>query len=127
MTTLAEDLFTVMAGNAQVQGIVGSRVYRTQAPQGVASPYVVWHGVSKRNIFDLDGSVVTGGLENPRLQVTSWSTKASDSDALDRLVAAAMTGASQFKALEIDHRDLPYEPDTKLYGSQTDFSLWRSN
>lgn len=127
MTTLADDIFTAIAGNTQVAAVVANRVYRSQAPQAVARPYVVWQSIGRREIFDLDGSVATGGLENPRLQVTAWAVKASDADALDLLIATAMFAASAFKALRVDHRDMPYEPDTKLYGSQTDFSLWRSN
>lgn len=126
MTTLAEELFTAIAGDSAVKVVVGTRVYRTQARQATARPFIVWQTVTEADVMDLDGTPATGGLQNPRIQVTSWAEKSTDADALDRLVRAAMAAASAFKSLKVDHRDLPFEPDTRLYGSQTDFSLWRS-
>ena len=121
MDALQQAIFEVLAGAAGVSNIVGTRVYPDAAPQGVARPYVVWQEISDVPENGLDGAL---GLDNFRVQVTCWAEKATDARALLVQVIAAMAASAQFKSLLADRRALPFEPDTKLFGSQADFSVW---
>lgn len=125
---IQQHMFNTLAGYAGVANLVGSRVYPDNADQGVAKPYLVWQEVSLLKVGnDLGGSVESSGLDNYRIQVTAWANGikgASDARALDYQVRLAMIAATAFKSLHIDSRALPFEPETKMYGFQSDFSVW---
>lgn len=129
MTLIQRLMFETLGGYAGVADLVGARVYPDVAPQGVARPFLVWQEVTLQQANDMSGSVQSGGLDNYLIQVTSWAegsgergaTKARELDAQGRLAMIAATG---FKSLMRDSRSLGYEQDTKLYGHQTDYSVW---
>lgn len=128
MTALQSAVYAALAGYNGVNGLVGTRVYPGSAPQGVARPYIVWDEISQVNATSLSGSKSgSTGLLNARVQVTCWcagedgGTKVRE---LDAQVQLAMESASAFRCTLIEGRSLGREPDTKLFGFQSDFSVW---
>lgn len=119
-------MFSALSGYAGVSALVGSRCYPDVAPQDVARPFVVWQEISLIPTMDMNGTAESNSLNNYRIQVTSWATKATSARDLDAQVRLAMNAvaASVFKALLTDSRSLGFEPDTKLFGIQSDFSVW---
>lgn len=118
---LQQAVFETLGQAAGVNALVGARIYPDVAPQDAARPYIVWQEVSNVPANGLDGFL---NLDNFRVQVTCWGVKATDVRDIDAAVRAAMDAATSFKSLQVDHRALPFEPDTKLFGSQSDFSVW---
>ena len=127
-SSIQQQMFTALAGHAGVSGIVGSRVYPDVAPQDAAVPFVVWQEISLLKAGNsLAGSSESGGLDNFRVQVTSWAKGANGASAardLDYQVRLAMIAATGIKCLHTDSRAMQYEPDVKRHGMQSDFSVW---
>jgi hypothetical protein len=121
---IQQAVFEALAGYAGLSQLVGARVYADVAKQGVSRPYVVWQEISTTEVNDLSGSAETSGTHNYRIQVTFWAVDATRAREGNKQVKLAMIAASGIKSLAIDTRALPYEPDTKLHGMQTDFSVW---
>lgn len=125
MTLIQRLIFEALSGHAQLAELVGSRVYPDVAPQDIGRvPYVVWQEISETQANDLNGSAETGGLNNYRVQITSWAGKGTLAREVDAKVRLAMIAASGFKSLLQDSRAMPYEPETKQHGKQSDFSVW---
>jgi hypothetical protein len=121
---IQQQIFTALGQAAGLSALVGARIYPDQAPQATAKPYVVWQEISDLEVNDLSGSAETSGVHNYRIQVTFWDVNATKSREGGKQVRLAMSAASAFKSLHIDSRAMPFEPDTKLYGMQSDFSVW---
>jgi hypothetical protein len=125
MTIAIQSLvYTALAGYAGVSALVAARVFPDIAPQDTVKPYVVWQEVALTQASDLSGSAESSGLNNYLVQVTSWSRKATEARDLDYQVRLAMIAGAGFKSVHRDSRAMGYEADTKLFGSQSDFSLW---
>lgn len=125
MIALQSALFAELGGFAGLSALIGSRVYPDIAPQDVARPYVTWSEISFVGTPAIDvGTRETSGLNNYRIQITSWAVKAGTVRDVDAQVRLAMQAATRFKSLIVDARSLDYEPDTKLFGFATDFSVW---
>lgn len=88
---LAEGLRAALIEDAGVSAIVGTRVYPQVAPQGAASPYLVYSQVSGAREWDLD---CVAGLGNPVFQVTAWADTYAAAQALADAVRAAVSAAS---------------------------------
>lgn len=124
MSPIQSAIFSTLGQNAGVSAVAGARIYPDIAPPQTTRPFIVWQEVSLAKQNDMSGSVETGGLDNYRVQVTCYAERGTASRELDILVRSAMQGASAFKSLHVDARSLPFEIDTKLFGMQSDFSVW---
>lgn len=124
MNQIQSEIFSALGQYAGLSALVATRIYPDQAPQGVAKPYVVWQEITDLEVNDMSGSAETGGLHNYRIQVTFWDVNATKSREGGKQVRLAMIDATGFKSLHIDSRAMPFEPETKLYGMQSDFSVW---
>jgi hypothetical protein len=96
------------------------RVYPDVAPAGVARPYITYQAVGGHSPNYLSNTV---DLQNARMQVNVWADTRSIANSLMQNVIAALTG-QLIKAVTIGAPVSSYEPDTKLYGSRSDFSIW---
>lgn len=119
--SVASAIYDALAGHAGVQTLVGTRVYPDIAPQDAAFPRLVWQEVSTVPVNAMDGY---GNLVSCRVQVTSWSRKATDARSLDAQVRLAMAASTQFKSLHIEFRSLGLDEETRSFGVQSDFSVW---
>ncbi|MDR8400110.1 DUF3168 domain-containing protein [Paraburkholderia sp. USG1] len=96
------------------------RVYPDVGPTGVARPYITYQAVGGQSPNYLSNNV---DLQNARVQVNVWADTRSAATTLMQSVIAALTGPT-IKAVTIGAPVSSYEPDTKLYGSREDFSIW---
>lgn len=128
VVTLTQRLiFEALAGHAALNALVGARIYPDIAPQDTIKPYVVWFEYFTEDAKDLNGNAASGSLINLRVHITSWARSATQSRQVDMAVRGAIIAAATMKGLHTDARSLDYEPDTKLFGMQSDFSLWIRN
>ncbi|SDR47105.1 DUF3168 domain-containing protein [Paraburkholderia tuberum] len=95
-------------------------VYPDVAPANAARPWFTYQAVGGQSVNQLDDVVA---LQNARVQVNAWATT--------RLEAVAMINAAigalcpePILATSLGAPVSTYEPDTKLYGSRIDFSIW---
>ncbi|MDR3386818.1 MAG: DUF3168 domain-containing protein [Rudaea sp.] len=100
--------------------LVADRCYPDVGPAGVARPYITYQAVGGQSPNYLSNTV---DIENARMQVNVWADSRSAARALMRSVNAALS-AAPILATTIGAAVSNYEPDTKLYGSRGDFSIW---
>lgn len=103
-----------------LRALVVDRCYPDVGPSGVARPYITYQAVGGQSPNYLSNNV---DLQNARMQINVWADKRSDATSLMQSVIAALTGPA-IKAVTIGAPVSSYEPDTKLYGSREDFSIW---
>ncbi|VVE87561.1 DUF3168 domain-containing protein [Pandoraea bronchicola] len=105
---------------AAIKALASGRVYPDVAPANVAKPYIVYQAVGGADETTLDG---VDTLQNSRMQVSVWSESRAVTSALIQQVRAALAG-EPVRSMPIGAPVSVYEDDTKLYGSQQDFSIW---
>lgn len=96
------------------------RVYPDVAPAGTLRPYITYQAVGGQSPNYLGNTV---DLQNARMQLNVWADTRSAANSLMQSVIASLTGPA-IKAVTIGAPVSIYEPDTKLYGSREDFSIW---
>jgi hypothetical protein len=96
------------------------RIYPDVAPAGALRPYITYQAVGGQSPNYLSNTV---DLQNARMQVNVWADERGVATNLMQSAIAALTGAP-IRATNIGAPVSTYEPDTKLYGSREDFSIW---
>jgi hypothetical protein len=96
------------------------RCYPDVAPAGALRPYITYQAVGGQSPNYLSNTV---DLQNARMQVNVWADTRGVATNLMQSAIAALTGAP-IRATNIGAPVSTYEPDTKLYGSREDFSIW---
>lgn len=114
--TVEADIFNLLTG------LVAGRVYPDLAPLGAARPYITYQQVGGEAVAYVED--VLPDRENARMQVSVWADTRAAAKALIKQAEAAFTAASAFQARAVGAPISTYEPDTKLYGSMQDFSVW---
>lgn len=124
--SLDTEIFSALGGFQGLSDLVGARIYPVgTVPAQVAKPYVTWQEITDTAVQDLDGTNGgSGGLDRYRVAITTWDLKRTTARAVALQVRLGMEAASAYKALHLDRRDVPFEPDTKLNGIQQDFAVW---
>ena len=102
--------------------LVSGRVYLDVAQSGAALPRIVMQQVGGEVINYTEGTIPD--KENARMQVVCWASTRMAAINLMKQVEAAILAAPAIQASAIGARISGYEPDTKLYSSMQDFSLW---
>jgi hypothetical protein len=103
-----------------LRGLVGNRCYPDVAPAGVAKPFVVYQAVGGQSTNYLSN---TDNLQNARIQICVWADDRLTAVNVMQSVIDTLTPAPIF-ATSIGASVSTWEPDTKLYGSRLDFSIW---
>lgn len=103
-------------------GLVAGRIYPDVAPSGAGLPRIVYQQVGGLVINYTEGTLPD--RENARMQVVCWASTRMAAIALAKQVEAAIKTAPSMQAEAIGARISVYEPDTNLYSSMQDFSLW---
>lgn len=119
--SVQSDLYTTLGTHAGLAGLVGARIYPDVAPEDAIAPRVVWQEIADVPQNGIDGH---NSLDNYRIQVTSWGSSATQARAVEAQVRAAMAAATAFTNVCVDIRALGFEAETKLFGMQSDFSVW---
>lgn len=103
-----------------LRSLVGDRVYPDVAPLGAPRPYITYQAVGGQDVNALGGPA---DLQNSRMQINVWADARAAAVATMNAAFAAMT-TDAVQGIPIGAPVSTYEPDTKLYGSRLDFSLW---
>lgn len=100
--------------------IIPGRVYPDIAPANAVRPYITYQQAGGQSPNIMNGGI---GIQNSRMQVNVWAeSRAAAGPIMQNIIAALSTDA--VKASTIGAPVSIYEPDTKLYGSRSDFSIW---
>lgn len=106
-----------------LKGFVANRVYPDIAPEGVvALPRITYQQVSGLAVNYVSNS--PPGVENARQQISVWGGTRLQVNSLARQVKNAIRAQPLLHATVLGELVATYEPDTKLYGTRQDFSLW---
>ncbi|WP_250467634.1 DUF3168 domain-containing protein [Caballeronia sp. GAFFF2] len=103
-----------------IKTLAGGRVYPDVAPASPVKPYIVYQSVGGVDETTFDGADT---LQNSRMQVSVWATSRGDAATIIQQVRAALT-AEPVRGVPIGAPVSVFDDDTKLYGSQQDFSIW---
>ena len=103
-------------------GLVSGRIYPDVALSGAGLPRIVYQQVGGKTINYTEGTLPD--KENARMQVVCWASTRMAAINLMKQVEAAILAAPVIQASAIGARISGYEPDTKLYSSHQDFSIW---
>lgn len=102
--------------------LVSNRVYFDIAPIGTARPYLTCQQVGGASVNFIDSTAPS--KSNARFQINVWADNRLAAAALAKQVETAMRGASALQTTVLGQPVATYEPDTLLFGTRQDFSLW---
>ncbi|AQW29042.1 DUF3168 domain-containing protein [Ralstonia syzygii subsp. celebesensis] len=97
------------------------RCYPDVGPEGVGRPYITYQAAGGQSANYLNNTVAA--QENARMQLNVWADDRTTAIALMRSVIGALA-PPPINATNIGAPVSSWEPDTKLYGSRQDFSIW---
>ena len=118
--TVEADLFTAL------KGLVSNHVYRDIAPADVtALPRITFQQVGGTSVNFVDQTAPS--KRNCRMQVNVWDATRDTANALARAVEDALRAASALQTTVLGEFVAVYEEETRLYGTQQDFSFWSAS
>lgn len=114
--TVEADIFNTL------RGLVDGRCYPDVAPSGVARPYIVYQQVGGQAPIFLERAVPS--KKNGRIQISVWADTRAAASALGDQIEGPMVAATAFDAKPLGAPVAVFDEETKLRGSQQDFSVW---
>jgi len=117
--TIETTIVDVLKGLVQdADGTV--RIFPDVAEFGTPPPYITYQQVGGAALNFLEAA--PPGKRNGRFQLNCWAGSRIDASELGRQVEDALVTA--LGAYVLGAAVAAYEPDTKLYGTRQDFSIW---
>lgn len=107
---------------AALRTLVSDRVYPDLAPDPVTKPYIVYQQAGGSAVQFVGTDVPS--KKNSRMQVSVWGETRAQVSALAVQVEDALRGTASLQTIVLAAPVSTYDPDTKLRGSQQDFSIW---
>ena len=104
--------------------LVSNRVYPDVAPESVTRPYITYQQVGGETVAYLENAVADH--KNGRFQINVWGDLRSTVSALALQAEQAFIESTALQCRPIGAPVSTHEPETKLYGSRQDFSVWSS-
>lgn len=121
---ILETVYSLLSGDAGV-GAIASAIYPLRAPQGSASPFVVYQRTDSdraTNFDEVENFVATS------VQVDSYALSYSQAISLSEAVKTVLNGHTTYPIhlarLETDLEI--YEDDTRLYRVSQRYTLWHT-
>jgi hypothetical protein len=114
--TVEADLFAALGP------LASSRVYPDVAPAGAVKPYITYQQVGGAALAFVESAAV--GKRNARFQVNVWATTRTAAAALARTVEDTLVASTTLRATPVGAMNAEHEPETGLYGTRQDFSIW---
>lgn len=114
--TVEADLLAVL------EPLVSQRVYATEAPAGVARPYITYQQVGGETLAFLERAMPS--KKHGRFQINCWADTKPVVAALALAIESAIVLATAFQA---EAMGAPLDVDgsmVDLYGMQQDFGIW---
>lgn len=105
-----------------LKALVANRCYPDLAPDGASRPYLVFQQVGGSAVNFLGPTVPS--KKNSRMQVSVWGDTRAQVSALAVQVEDTLRGTASLQTVVLAAPVATYDPDTKLRGSQQDFSIW---
>lgn len=118
-------LYTLLKSTLNASATGG--LYPDQAPEAVTPPYAVYAEIASPPNVSLGGQ---SNLKNTRLQLTVWSKTKVESKTVAAtlyalVVAQALYGSpTVFTATPVNEGTSVVDPETRLYGTILEFSVW---
>ena len=117
MSTL--NLETLLAATLQP---LCARAYPDVAPDGTATPYVVWHELGGRAVQYVEGPLA--GRRHALVQINVWAESRAVANQLSLDIEAALVAHPSLQAEPQGALQSAYDEDAHLRGAMQDFSLW---
>lgn len=114
--TVEADLYSALTG------LVSGRVYPDVAPTGAARPYITYQQIGGEAVAFLES--VMPSKKNGRFQINVWADTRLAVASLSVQVETALVQSTTLRAQAIGAPAWTYEVDTKLYGTNQDFSIF---
>lgn len=105
-----------------LSALVAGRAYPDVAPSAAALPRIVYQQVGGQAITYTEGTLPD--KENARMQVACWAATRLEAIELMKQAEAALLAAPVIQVEALGARQSAFEPDTGLYCSRQDFSIW---
>jgi Protein of unknown function (DUF3168) len=109
---------------ATLQGLVAGRCYPDVAPEATARPYLTYQAVGGTAVNFI--SQAPPGRVNTRMQISVWADTRAQASTVARQAEDALRGVAALQTTVMGAPVAIYETDTRLRGSQQDFSFWAS-
>jgi Protein of unknown function (DUF3168) len=113
-------IFTALKGFVPNADGTTFRVFPDVAPENTQRPWITYQAVGGQAANAIDGPA---DRMNTRTQVNVWADSRPAATALMLQIIAALC-VPAIGGLPLGAPVSDYEPDTKLYGSRLDFSIW---
>ncbi|WP_029043355.1 DUF3168 domain-containing protein [Cupriavidus sp. WS] len=104
-----------------LSGLFGDRIFPDVAPPDVGLPFSTYQQIGGQPLNFLAG---VPDKENGRFQLNIWSDDREQASQLMREARKIMCLHPALLATIMTGVLARYEPETKLYGAQQDFSIW---
>lgn len=111
--------------HVRIGSLNGGKVYRTQAPDSVQAPFIVWQRISTN--FDNMQEGGTPELNASRVQVSCYGATQSSAKSLITSVIAAMMADPDAAGISILDSSEGFESEAALYRADADFQVWADN
>lgn len=98
------------------------RTFPDVAPEGTATPYVVWHMLGGRTVQYVEGELAT--RRNALVQINVWHESRAVANQLSLDIEAAMVAHTTLRAEVQGSLQSSFDEDVELRGSMQDFSVW---
>lgn len=114
-------LLRTLQDNAELNKLVGNKVFALVIPQGTKLPCVTFQRLGGSPANTLAGA---SGLEEIDLQIDVWAKNYGEAKAIAKAVRAAMPPSGpQFSAHLIEDQDL-YEDGTNYFRVSMEYKVW---
>jgi hypothetical protein len=129
---IEEALYSVLAADETVSGLVGTRIYPLSIPDNAAMPAVVYQRISGAALLTMDGA---HSMTHARFQLNCWSDEYGETRDLSDAVRQCLDGYSGdvgnvsvlgvFVEGEIDLGEIVPDVETsKRHAKALDFFMW---
>lgn len=112
--TIEASIYTVLAA-------ITPRVFPDVAPIDTPTPFVTYQQVGGKPANFVSG---IPSMRNGHFQINVWSATRAEAASLARQIEDAARLNSTLSAVTLGGVVSTYEPETKLYGTRQDFSIW---
>lgn len=107
-----------------LKDLVDNKVYRDIAPDNVtALPRITFQAIGGQSINYLDSATIPN-KRRQRVQINVWHSTRDEANALAREVEDTMRAATELQTTVLGGFVSVYEPDTRLYGTIQDFTVF---
>jgi hypothetical protein len=98
------------------------RTFPDIAPEGTATPYVVWHILGGQSVQYVEGELAT--RRNALVQINVWHESRAVANQLSLDIEAALVAHTTLRAEVQGALQSAYDEDADVRGAMQDFSLW---